>query len=218
MKVIGGLIGGLVGGAIGAGVWAGIAYGANLQIGWIALGVGILVGLGVAVGWREGGVGAGLLATVITIGSLLAGKYLTVTLLINKEAASIEEDAVASVNQESMLVSIADNVVRKREEAGETIEWPRGVTLETAQQESDYPPEIWTEARSRWDVMSAEERDELRDTLIALRLAFVDAMKGAAAKEGFVQSFSFIDAIFFLVAVATAFKIAESGAIGGHEV
>ncbi len=42
-----GLLGGLVAAVVGAGIWAGVTVSTGYQIGWIAVGVGLLVGLAV---------------------------------------------------------------------------------------------------------------------------------------------------------------------------
>ena len=75
-----GLIGGLVGAAAGIAAWVGITVNTNLQIGWMAIGVGVLAGMGVRV-WGRGidrlfGLAGGVAALLgAAAGNLLSGCY-----------------------------------------------------------------------------------------------------------------------------------------------
>ncbi|MCC7425204.1 MAG: hypothetical protein IT428_33455 [Planctomycetaceae bacterium] len=77
---------GLVGGAIGAAVWGGICYATESEIGWIAWGLGALVGFCVRVASADhhDGFLPGIIAAIISVGSICAGKYMAAALLVNK--------------------------------------------------------------------------------------------------------------------------------------
>jgi hypothetical protein len=78
------VIGGAVGGAIGAAIWAGIAYFTGYEVGWIAWGVGALAGVGTMAGARESaGFMSGIVASAIALASLLAGKFVAGSMVLD---------------------------------------------------------------------------------------------------------------------------------------
>lgn len=81
MNLIKCVIGGLIGGVLGTAVWAAIAYFAHAEVGWIAWGIGFVVGFGVRfMSAEEQGFMPGMIAVVIAVVSVLAGKYAAVEL------------------------------------------------------------------------------------------------------------------------------------------
>lgn len=88
---------GMVGGAIGAAVWGGICYATDHEIGWIAWGIGALVGFCVRIAseHHEDGFLPGIIAAIISVLSICAGKYLAASLLVNKLLAQM-----AAINPE----------------------------------------------------------------------------------------------------------------------
>ena len=220
MNLIGGVTGAVIGGAIGAAIWAGITVGTGYEIGWIAWGVGILVGIGALLGSkRQGSPALGGIAVLIAIAALLGGKYLTVELVIENELGDgqklIDEEIARLDDQEALLSYVADEIVEERVDAGEAVDWPAGVDPGEAYAAEDYPRDVWALAESRWSAMSAEEQAQYRaDLELYIRdniTAGLSQFRGEVAKEGFFQSFSPIDGIFFLLAIVTAFKIGSGG-------
>jgi hypothetical protein len=196
-------------------IWAGISYFTGYEIGWIAWGVGGLVGLGCAKGGKGSSNLLGTIAIVITLLSILAGKYAAVEFGIRKEFGSEEEilqSALTELQKDEVVVSyLADEIIEERQAQGDTIQWPSGVNPEEASQQSDYPPTIWSKAASKWEGMSPEEQEEYRDQLAEQIRANVQAFFSDISATGFLSSFGFIDLLFFGLAVATAFKIAARG-------
>ncbi len=224
MRLIGAIIGGVIAGAIGGAIWAGIAYGTGYEIGWIAWIIGGMVGFGVAAGGKMGGPIAGGVAVIITIASLLGGKYAAVELTLNKEfdAGAIADEILEDMTTEQVVSYIADQVHEERTAAGETFQWPDGVDPSAATKASEYPPEIWADAQTRWKAMSPSDRatyrEELQDSMRADMEAAMTMFRGEIAKEGFLQSFGLFDIVFFGLAIVTAFKIAASGTIADAEI
>ena len=206
------IIGGALGGLVGAVIWAGISCFTGYEIGWIAWGVGGLVGLGCAWGGRGGGRALGVIAVVITLVSIMAGKYAAVELSIRREIGSQEDvlqSALTNLQKDDVVVSyLADEIIGQREAQGETIQWPSGVNPEQADQPSDYPPAIWPEAASKWDGMSTQEREQYRDQLEERIRTDVQTFFSDISTFGFRNSFGVMDVLFFALAIATAFKIA----------
>ncbi|MGB6854943.1 MAG: hypothetical protein WBG49_20345 [Thermoanaerobaculia bacterium] len=64
-----------------------------------------------------------------------------------------------AVTEEYAVVALADVVVRDFEREGRAVEWPGGITQDTASEEADYPPEVWTEAETRWLAIPPAERE-----------------------------------------------------------
>jgi hypothetical protein len=217
-------IGGAVAGLIGAAIWAAIGYFTGLEIGWIAWGIGMLVGIGVRlVGSQEiayfdktqrrmvrsrvGAEGplAGMVAAVLAVVSVLAGKYALVHLFLSAPAASLED----YLEDDTMISSIADEVVVEFESQGRAVSWPAGVNPEEAYERADYPPEIWTEAESRWNALPEEERANLKKAqaeLIGMALGNMEGAKSAV----FLSSFGVFDLLWFGLAAVTAFKLGAS--------
>ena len=226
MNILGGLIGGAIAGVIGAAVWAGISYGTGYEIGWIAWGIGAVVGFGVAAGCKGGGAIPGILAVVLAVVSILGGRYAAIQLMISKELgddSQIIESEVSALDDPVLLISyIADEVAYEFVEAGKEVKWPPGVDPGTATEQWEYPQDVWAEAQRRWQAMSEEDREAFRAAIeqdIRQNMpASMTQIRGQIAKEGFVQSFDWMDILFFGLAIVTAFKIAGSGKIGEADV
>jgi hypothetical protein len=82
--VLGGAIGGAVGGAIGAAVWAWVAYTYHVEVGWIAIGVGVASGAGTVAGAR----GAtnwltAIYATIMAALSIIVGRYFAISMILD---------------------------------------------------------------------------------------------------------------------------------------
>lgn len=195
-------------------IWAGISCFTGFEIGWIAWGVGGLVGLGCVWGSQGSGRALGVAAVVITLLSILAGKYAAVELSIRREIGSQEEvlqSAVAELQKDEVVISyLADEIVEERQSQGETIQWPAGVNPEEASQQSDYPVAVWSEAASKWEGMPTQEREQYREQLKEHVRTNVQAFFSNISSYGFRSSFGVMDLLFFGLAVATAFKIATN--------
>lgn len=211
-----GIIGGALAGLVGAVIWAGVAYFTGYEIGWIAWGVGGMVGLGCFWASKGNSNQLGTIAVVITLLSILAGKYAAVEFGIRSEIGSKEEilqNALAGLQEDEVVVSyLADEVIAVRQAKGDDIRWPTGVNPEEASQQSDYPPAIWSEALSAWEGKSPTEREAYRDQLAQRTRINVQAFFSDISVSGFFGSFAPMDLIFFGLAVSTAFRIAARGA------
>lgn len=221
-------IGGAVAGLIGAAIWAAIGYFTGLEIGWIAWGIGMLVGIGVrVVGSQEiatfdkvqkrmvrttvGAEGpvAGMVASVLAVVSVLAGKYALVHLFLSAPASSIED----FLEDDAMISSIADQIVIEHESSGRTVSWPAGVAADEAYERADYPPEIWTEAESRWNAVPPEEKESLKAAQAQLIGEAFENLEGAESSM-FLASFGAFDLLWFGLAAVTAFRLGASAASG----
>jgi hypothetical protein len=204
-----------IGGLVGASAWAGITYFTGYEIGWIAWGVGFVVGAAVRMSASSTtevstGFGPGTVAAVGALLALLVGKYAAVHLLVNKEMDNTSEMTMTS---DDMVEALADEIVEARESEGKSIDWPAQQSGEFPSQESDYPPELWAEARAKWDAVSPADQQQRIDTRKAQIIEMTSQFKRAIVQEGFKESFSPIDLLFFGLALFTAFRMG-SGATG----
>ena len=197
-------LGGLVGGIVGAAIWAGIVYATGYSVGWVAWGLGALVGLGVRImAGQDDGWALGFLAAGIAFVSLLGGKYLAVTLVVNKAVGEIH----FSTTPDEMLVSTADDVVKERLVQGKKVNFAPGMTLEKASKRADYPADVWKEAEKRWFAIPAGEQARLIKERDQIFEAEMGKKTGELRDRIFQKSFSPFDLLWFGLAMFTAFKL-----------
>jgi len=204
-----------IGGLVGASAWAGITYFTGYEIGWIAWGVGFVVRAAVRMSATSTsevstGFGPGAVAAVGALLALLVGKYAAVHLLVSKEMDNTPE---MTMTAEDMVESLADEIVEAREAEGKPIDWPAEQSGEYPTQESDYPPELWAEAKAKWDAVSPAEQQQRIATKQAEFIELTSQFKGVIVEQGFKDSFSPVDLLFFGLALFTAFRIG-AGATG----
>lgn len=216
---------GVVGGAIGAGIWAGIVVATGYEVGWIAWGVGALVGLAVAAAAGRARVQQGDLpaigAALIALVSVVAGKYVATSLLVhqylNESRAEIGAELEQPFDDEFVISLLADELVEQEEAAGRTVVWPAGVDPEFAEAREDYPTRIWARAEAWWASMTPEqqrgyERDQ-RAQLASFVEADLDMLASEATTQGFIESFTLFDLLWFGLAGVTAFKLGAGHAL-----
>lgn len=203
---------GIAAGVAGAAVWAGLAYYANVEVGYVAWGIGLLVGFAVAATGKNGAL-PGVAAVLITIVSIVAGKYAAVELAFREVGASTDAimEEIKAEGDKGVVRSLADAIVAERMEKGEQLAWPAGMSIEDAMEPADYPPGIWAAAEKEWGGKSEEEKQSARDAHLALVEANMAAGMAAARTEGFLATFGVIDLVFFGLAVVTAWGLASRG-------
>jgi hypothetical protein len=206
MGLFSGMAGALMGGMIGAAIWAAIAHFFNLEVGYIAWGVGLLVGLGFRfLGGDAKGPVAGIATAAIAVVSILAGKYCAVALALGAFGSeSVEffpEDGIAHE---------ARQLAEARELKGEKINWPE--VADDAPARETFPAEIWHEAEKTWHALTPAEQEQR----LAQRRKEFQAIAGQLDDHlqwiVFRNSFNIIDLIFGFLAISTAYKLAAAGA------
>ena len=211
------IIFGSITGAIGAALWAAIAYFANLEIGWLAWGIGVAVGLACVKGAGYGSKLIGTTAAVITLVAILLGKLATIELVINDEFGDPEvfvRESIAALNDETLTSYLADELIEELAGKGRPIEWPAGVDPQYASTKADYPPEVWNSAAEQWNAFTPEQKQEYRQGIEAsIRESFGENFEDLQAEirnQGFLHSFSLMDLVFFGLALYSAFAVAQS--------
>ena len=211
------IIAGLVAGAIGAAVWAAIAYFANIEIGYIAWGIGLVVGIAVAAAGENGPL-AGITAVAITILSILGGKFATVEMSIQEVQAELEnweqEQSFSAdeVSDDVLQGMLADIIAEQREAAGQPVQWPEYDENEESV-EAAYPAEIWSKAGEQLATKTDEEKSQLRQQHVDRVKEWAKELGQNLAndwrEEGFIASFGAMDLLFFGLAVFTAWGVAS---------
>jgi len=209
-----GIIGGLIGGVIGAIIWAAIAHFTHREIGIVAWGVGVLVGIGTSM-FAGNSVSplTGAAAALIALGSIAGGKFAVVHAIADKVKTDIH--AKVFIGEEQAIVGIADQLAEEAEKAGKKLDWPKGMNREEASEEQDFPPALWTDAKSRWAAMPPADQESYKKALSEHVHASVDHAIGQAESEAFLSSFTFFDILWAFLAVGSAFKLGSGG--GGDD-
>jgi hypothetical protein len=169
-----------------------------VEIGWIAWGVGVLAGLGAKFG-AEGTAGkeVGVAAAVVALAGIALGKLAAVSLAVS--------GAISGGLSEEFLISyVADVVAEESAAEGHEFSWPSRDT-EYPERAEHYPRDVWSEAERRWADTPARDRESFRAELLQER----EAMAGEVMKAGFFESWAAMDLLFVLLAVSSAFKIAQ---------
>lgn len=210
MRLISALIAGGIGGLIGAAIWAGISYVTNYEIGWLAWGVGFLVGLGVRLGAQDWeGVAPGLLAVAVAMLAVVGGKYAAISLHLSHAMADF---TMPSVSAQDIQESLAEDIVSEREENKKPVKWAPGKSLDTAEILADYPQDVQKEAIKRWDDLGADEQARRISELKEGQEKLQKFLHGEVHKMAFFASFGVMDAVFFLLAAVTAFRLGSGSA------
>lgn len=213
MSLAKGLIAGLIAALVGALAWALIVYYANVQLGYLALGIGALVGYAVAWATRGGSAASAGLSVLLTLLSIAGGKYLAVQWRNVEAFETWRADQMAEWSDEFTISFMADEILEVRSEAGQ----PAVPDDFEGAVEGDYPPDVWSEAKKRWDGLddpsrkgfAAAKRKELeREFLRAMRKASLAAI---------TKNLGVFDLVFFVLGVVTAWQIAFRDPIEGSK-
>ncbi|MBX3383155.1 MAG: hypothetical protein KF864_06565 [Phycisphaeraceae bacterium] len=205
MGLLLGLVGGTVGGVVGAAIWAFIAYTTSYEVGWIAWGVGVLSGVGMALGTRKDtSMLTGILAAVIALVAVLAGKYIAITYMVNDHMPS---SLSITISNNDIQVHLADQLVEEYQQAGKPVVWPEGMTVEKAATEADYPKNLWADMLTRWNALAPEDIEQRREFLTEESKQSLSQAKSLVAEDAFTESFSLFDALWFILAIGSAYKI-----------
>lgn len=146
-------IAGAIAALIGAIVWALISKSTGYEVGIIAWGIGAVVGTAVFIAsGRVGGAPLGILAVILAVAGIAAGKFAATWLLLDE---FLHDD-------ERHIAVIADELLYEQAEAGGPVVRPQAATEETESWSELYPREIWSRAENRWNAMTPEEQANLR--------------------------------------------------------
>lgn len=204
---------GCIGGAVGAAVWAGVSYYGRIEFGWIAVLVGFLAGVGTRAGaGNYAGLLSGVVAVVVALASIAAGKYAAVSLYVKDIASEIDRQFV--MDDAAALDHLADDIALAWEQEGRKLTWPDGMDYESATEITDYPRPVQDEVRKQWGAMDPQTRQAFKDAEEAEFEAAMQSISRMAADEGFMASFSPFDLLWAVIGAAAAFGAGSGGSFG----
>ena len=147
----------------------------------------------------------GVVACVIAVGSVVAAKFALFTILVGGMGGDELDEFIDGMHMsdEAMIASLADETVYEMLSDDQTINWPANTNIEDGIDRDEYPVQIWQAAEADWNKRTPDEKEAHRQaTLTAIKSAW------SSAKPSFADVFSPIDALWFLLAAAAAFKVA----------
>jgi hypothetical protein len=187
----------------------------------VAILVGFLVGTGVRLGaskWDYGWWPA-VTAVIIAAATITGGKLVGANLLLQSIVGDVQEAMHIDVNvdewtHENMLISkMATEIADEWEGQGRKLEWPEnefedvGPDPETIAQ--TYPPDVWAEATKRWQELSDDEKQQVRDEQRDMAEGFANLSNSISiGLEDAGWLFGPFDLLWFALACSGAFKIA----------
>ena len=203
-----GLAGAAIGGLAGALVWTLIGYFLNVEVGWIAWGIGALVGFGMATGAEDNtSAVTGVIAAVIALVTIAGGKFAVVYLQVDKALTESMESGEGKLTMDDVKIALADEVVEEFTQEGKKVAWPEGMTLEAARGQADYPKDVWAEAEKRFTEMPEADRESMLASMKESQAQFMATYASEFRAQGFQNSLSPWDALWAFLALGTAFKL-----------
>jgi hypothetical protein len=199
MSVLKWLIAGVIGAGIGGAAWVLVAYFAEMEVGWIAWGIGLLAGLGVrkSMPADEVNPAAGIAAVAAALLVVAASKYYVVHLVVG----DILEPLAAQAEQAEPMMLVADDIAAEREQAGQSVQWQSSNVA--GEEILVIPDDIAEEAQQRWEALSESERTEYLESKRVDR----DEQMAAVRDEAFIASLGPYDLLWIGLAAMTAFKV-----------
>lgn len=195
------LVGASVGGVVGAIIWGALAYMTGFEIGYVAWGVGGLVGFGAVLLGGRGSFSTAVACGAIALGSIVAGRALAIQLTID---AMVPREIYNVMMQQAQAFS---HVKSKREipmfmvtQGYTTTMDPGDIPREEVREFTEIQVPVLKQLHA--EKPTFEEWKETPDA--QARLALVAAVPMA---EFLKESVGFIDIIFALLGMATAFKV-----------
>lgn len=197
------ITGAAVGAAVGALLWAIISFATGLELGILALLVGLAAGGGMRLMSKEKkGVEIGVIAAVITFVAIFVGKFAsTMAVTARLKAAATSGEIVFTDDQ--MMMKEAKPLLSAFVRKGVKLTWRNGKNATNAESIEDYPVEIADQAKATWEKYSDKEsrKGEAAKQEKLVREGSVNSQREGA----FGKSFGAADLLWFGGALAGAF-------------
>lgn len=221
------LLGGGIAGAIGLAVWIGIMVATGYEIGYVAIGVGILIGAGVAItGQKHLNVVSGLIAAAIAFFCVAGWKLLLVFGLMSMATAStaaVDQAIVDSLKgPEGDTVALDHyvfDVAQELADKGKKNVWPGGAAQRPVGDDEVFdielfPEDVRKETRARWGKLTQAQRESYKEQL-GIRLKAEFAATVQQLNQAGQSALSFKDlafmALWTILACGSAFSIGANG-------
>ena len=200
MNMIKQLLGGVIGGVLGALIWALVVHFTGYEVGFVAWFVGIATGVGVASMSPHRDAASGVLAGVLALVAIGAGK-------VSVNLIQYQEYRGEATSDDAMIATLADEVYEQHAEAGvDYSEWFYDLDESDDMTPADwYPPEVWGEAQDEWMAMSEPDRDAMRAEVEEEMAQYMTV----ALIVGTLLSLGIFDFLWVFLAIGSAYKIAS---------
>ncbi len=192
-----GMVCSAVGALVGAGVWYSVTIATGRVFGWMACGVGVLAGAGMVAGNRGPTVTGAVFASGMGVLGIVVGKLMVFYLAIVPIGKAMLEDI------DAQRIAVADLMTRDEMDKQGVHDTEREGVYRLVQPEA---AKI-VNAMSDEDVSRVWE-DEYRDRVF----------EELASSDTFYKAmFGFLDVVFIILALASAYGLAGSGIVGGSQ-
>lgn len=181
MAILKWLISGLAGGTIVAVLWvlAATHWNAVLLFGYLAVGVGILAGFTVRLSSRYDSTPPtrtqSVIAVLCTLLLSLVSFWLIASIRANQMLKiQIENQKIegAKLSVDQLPVLMARDEAFEQTESGQTLQWPEGQSLQSAETLDDFPSDLAQRIQSEYEAMTDQERE----SAIAKRQEMIDQL------------------------------------------
>ncbi len=194
-RVVPAVIAGAVAAVVGGAVWAAIVKFANLEVGWVAWGVGLLVGVAMAAVTPQRGRAMAMLAALLAAGGLVAGKTMIIKFAtepaLAEEIAADEEWLAEAAAHELYAIDALPEDVRARYDA--------------LADDDTIPDALWADmlaaGAAHLEAAEPEDRDSIAEGYASYLLSGIDFMTLLQ------MQMSLWDLLWFGLAISTAWKI-----------
>jgi hypothetical protein len=192
---------------VGAFVWFAIAKATHREIGWIAWGVGIAAGFGMMLGYKGTSVASGGVAAMFAVGGILLGKWIVYCSLFGVAtslAGEISKAADQIPDDDKLRVYLIN---QQLEQKGLDPETAKATQRQAAGVEAD-------KIIARMDAKTkAEQIKKARESFEQFHKRLAHDLEAAIGEDAsFVKTmFDPMDLLFFVIAIASAFKVATFG-------
>lgn len=199
-------------GVVVAGVWMVIAATLHRDFRGMAVLAGLVIGAGAIKGARgDGGFLVGVTAAVVALAAILGGRFGAVSMIVDEDIKQIQR---VLVDEETVMLFLAEDVADEWEDEGREVEWPLGMRPESIEFESDCPPDLWEATKERWVGMSPAQQQNYTYQVDDILNEMLDANALLVKEEMFAANFN----IFFLATCVVGVVVAFSMGMWGDDL
>ncbi|MBL8878933.1 MAG: hypothetical protein JNG88_07415 [Phycisphaerales bacterium] len=186
-----------VGAGIGGLVWFLIAYNAHYEVGYIAWALGGLAGLGMYLGCRDANQVGGAIAAFMAILGIVIAKFMVFSVILEPVFAEVQKN-IQGGDREGLVEAMAIAEVERSGKAESMSETEYEKAFSAAEEKAK------TKVAAMTDEQVKAKQAELSDDIVSTARS---EMKNAF----FSVMFSPMDILFFVLAIATAYKVGSTG-------
>ncbi len=206
MLSVKGFAGAVAGGVLGALVWAAVSYFAEIEAGYVAIGVGVAAGVGgaIAAGSRRTP-SLGVVSALVALVAVLVGKALSTDLMYHKalagvRAGNIDDGRAIAGLQEKMFTEFTAEAKLSEEQVAQ------------AKASPEMMEQVAAAARDRWNHMDPYERLAVKREVGQQAASQMVRAGGPMAVFAFVKSLGLYDALWIFLATGAAYRSATRSA------